>query len=61
MHIKAYTYDEFTYFDDLVYEISKKMILEKVIMLSFIQQRLFIFPFAISPSPPRSDSLKQKT
>lgn len=30
MHIKAYTYDEFTYFDDLVYEISKKMILEKV-------------------------------
>lgn len=30
MHLTPITYEEFTWFADLIYEISKKMLLEKV-------------------------------
>ena len=33
MHLTPVTYEEFTWFADLIYEISKKMLLEKVKLL----------------------------
>ena len=34
MHMKSITYDDFCFFEDLMYEMSKKNLLERVIYLS---------------------------
>ena len=36
MHLTPITYEEFTWFADLIYEISKKMLLEKVAYFKII-------------------------
>lgn len=33
MHMAPITYDDFTYFGDIVYELSTKMLLEKVLFI----------------------------
>ena len=49
MHLTPITYEEFTWFADLLYEISKKMLLEKVLNFNFLilNFRLFFNLFAI--------------
>ena len=34
MHMKSITYDDFCFFEDLMYEMSKKNLIERVIYLS---------------------------
>ncbi len=34
MHMEAVNYEDFSFFGDIMYEISKKMILKKIIYLS---------------------------
>ena len=34
MHLSPISYEEFTFFGDIIYEISKKMLIEKIIFSS---------------------------